>query len=253
MNTNPTFRTILLTVFTTLIGLLVVGAWLITASAGLSQETAPDGPLSSLQPSSAASASGGDGEGEGDAQLLPASLGGDGSATGSLSAQAAQTESGPDMPEEPNLTFSYYRLIGTAFNPRTTATTYEYNFNGCIYETGGTDNRFMAPLLVPDGAVLKYLRFYYNDTSAGTNLTAYLTRYQPGVSSEDLTIISSAGSSGYGTALSDEITHTVDLATWAYTIIIAPNANASTNSFCGVRVAYYAPVFGAVALPVIMK
>ena len=253
MNTNPTFRTVLLTVFTTLIGLMVVGAWLFTASAGLSQETAPDGPLSSVQPSGGTSASSGDGVVGGDAPLLPASLGGDGRPTGSLSAQAAQLESGPDVPEEPNLTFSYYRLIGTAFNPRTTATTYDYNFNGCVYETGGTDNRFMAPLLVPDGAVLKYLRFYYDDTSAATNLTAYLTRYQPGVTSEDLTSVSSAGSSGYGTTLSAEITQTVDLANWAYTIIIAPNANASTNSFCGVRVAYYAPFFGAVGLPVIMK
>ncbi len=184
--------------------------------------------------------------------LLPANLGGDGNLEGSYQAQAA-AELGPDAPEEPDVTFSYYRLVGTAFNPRTSTTTFNYSFNGCVYETGGLDNRFMAPLLVPDGSVLKYLRLYYDDTSAGSDLTAWLTRYQPGVTSQDLTSITSAGSSGYGNTLSPEITHTVDLVNWAYTIIIAPNANASSNAFCGIRVAYYAPLLGAMALPAIMK
>ena len=93
---------------------------------------------------------------------------------------------GPDAPQEPGETFSYYRLVGTAFNPRTSTTTFDYNFDGCIYETAGSDNRFMAPLLVPDGAVLKYLRLYYEDSSTTTDLTAWITRYQPGVTSEDL-------------------------------------------------------------------
>ena len=83
--------------------------------------------------------------------------------------------------------------MGTAFNPRTSTTTFDYRFDGCIYETAGADNRFMAPLLVPDGAVLKYLRLYYDDTSAGSNLTAWLTRYQPGVTSEDLTSVIQPG------------------------------------------------------------
>ena len=111
----------------------------------------------------------------------------------------------------------------------------------------------MAPLLIPNGSVIKYLRLYYNDTSAATDLTAWLTRYQPGVTSEDLTVVNSAGSGGYGTTLSSEITHTVDIDSWAYTIIVAPNANASSNSICGIRVAYYAPsIFGAF-LPMIQK
>jgi hypothetical protein len=59
-----------------------------------------------------------------------------------------------DTPQEPGETFSYVRLVGIAFNPRTSTTTFAYNFNGCIYETAGSDNRFMAPLRVPDGAVL---------------------------------------------------------------------------------------------------
>lgn len=180
---------------------------------------------------------------------------GDGNSPGS-----APLPGGPDTAPDarstanaPAASFSYHRLIGTAFNPRTSTTTFAYNFNGCVYETGGSDNRFMAPLLIPEGSVIKYLRFYYNDTADGTDLTVWLTRYQPGEANEDLVSVSSAGASGYGTVVSDEITHTVDLTSWAYTIIIAPNGNASTNSFCGIRVAYYAPsIFGAF-LPVVRK
>ncbi|MCU0500190.1 MAG: hypothetical protein MUC51_00225 [Anaerolineae bacterium] len=182
---------------------------------------------------------------------------GDGQPANSSGPSVAQQNDGPDArsatASAPAATLSYYRLLGTAFNPRTSTTTYAYNFNGCIYETGGSDNRFMAPLLIPNGSVIKYLRIYYNDTSAGTDLTAWLTRYQPGVTSEDLTVVNSAGSGGYGTTLSPELTHTVDTDTWAYTIIVAPNANAISNSICGIRVAYYAPsIFGAF-LPMIQK
>jgi hypothetical protein len=182
---------------------------------------------------------------------------GDGRPANSSSRSTALSDDGPDArratANAPAVSFSYFRLIGTAFNPRTSATTFAYGLNGCIYETGGTDNRFMAPLLIPDGSVIKFLRVYYDDTSAATNLTFYLTRYQPGVTSEDLTSVSSSGSAGYGTVLSPQITHTVDLANWAYTLIVAPNGNTSANSFCGIRVAYYAPSIFGVALPIIQK
>lgn len=182
---------------------------------------------------------------------------GDGRPANSSSRSTALPDDGPDARRTtvnaPTVSFSYFRLLGTAFNPRTTTTTYAYGSNGCIYETGGADNRFMAPLLIPDGSVIKYLRVYYDDTSAGTDLTFWLTRYQPGVSSEDLTSMTSSGSAGYGTALSPEITHTVDLTNWAYTIIVAPNANAASNAICGIRVAYYAPSIFGVALPIIQK
>jgi len=180
---------------------------------------------------------------------------GDGLSGKSSGRAVAMSDDGLDArrANAPAATLSYYRLVGTAFNVRTTATTYAYNFDGCIYLTAGSDNRLMAPLLIPDGSIIKFLRIYYDDTSAGTNLTAWITRYQPGVSSEDLTSVTSSGSAGYGTTLSPEITHTVDLAGWAYTIIVAPNANANTNSICGIRVAYYAPTIFGAFLPIVQK
>lgn len=207
------------------------------------EETHPGSPAASQ----------GDGPGEASLPLIPSSSGGDGLPQGTFPALPQILEAGPDGATSPQVAFSYYRLLGTAFNVRSSTTTFAYNFNGCVYETGGTDNRFMAPLLLPEGATIKFLRLYFDDTSAGSDLTAWLTRYQPGVTSEDLTSVTSSGSAGYGTALSAEITHTVDLDGWAYTVIIAPNGNATTNTFCGVRVAYYAPPFGAVALPMVIK
>lgn len=187
---------------------------------------------------------------------VPPSSGGDGQITNTAPRQAPLPDNGPDArhtANAPSATFSYYRLLGTAFNPRTSTTTFGYNFNGCIYESGGSDNRFMAPLLIPDGSVIKYLRIYYNDTSTTSDVTAWITRYEPGITSVDLTSVSSSGSSGYGTTLSPEITDTVDLTNYAYTIIVAPNGNSISNTICGIRVAYYAPPIFGTFLPVIQK
>jgi hypothetical protein len=132
--------------------------------------------------------------------VTPTPQPGDGPTVKSSSRSVAVSDDGPDArrANAPAATFSYFRLVGTAFNVRTTTTTYAYNFNGCIYETGGTDNRFMAPLLIPDGSIIKFLRIYYDDTSAGSDLTAWITRYQTGVTSEDPNR-DFVRSSGYGT------------------------------------------------------
>jgi hypothetical protein len=221
----------------------------VNAPGVLAQDTGPDGPLDTAR--TASSASEGDGLTVVDVPLVQVGSGGDGYPQG-MAPSGFQAED-PLALDNIEAAFSYYCLLGTAFNERTTTTTYAYGGNGCVYETGGTDNRFMAPLLIPDASVIKYLRLYYNDTNAGTDLTAWLTRYQPGITSEDLVSVTSTGSSGYGTSLSVEITNTVDVTNWAYTVIIAPNANANTNQFCGIRVAYYAPTIFAVALPVVQR
>jgi hypothetical protein len=230
--------------------LVFVAAFFVNGSFALALGSGPDGPVTDEQVTATPSDNGGEGQLE---TGIPASQGGDGLPEDAKSLTQTASASGPDTVPNAATIFSYFQLVGTAFNVRTTSTTYAYNFNGCVYETGGTDNRFMAPLLIPNGSILKYLRLYYNDTSAATDITAWITRYQPGSTSEDLTSVNSAGSSGLGSTLSSEMTHIVDTANWAYTIVLAPNANSSTNSFCGIRVAYYAPTFSALALPLINK
>ncbi len=230
--------------------LIFVAAFFINGSFALAQGSGPDRPVTDEQVTATPSRNSGEGQLE---TGIPASQGGDGLPEGAKSLTQSASVSGPDTVPNAATTFSYYQLVGTAFNVRTTSTTFAYNFNGCIYQTGGTDNRFMVPLLIPNGSILKYLRLYYNDTSAATDITAWITRYQPGSTSEDLTSVNSTGSAGFGSVLSPEMTHIVDTAGWAYTIIIGPGISSSANSFCGIRVAYYAPTFSALALPLINK
>jgi len=137
-------------------------------------------------------------------------------------------------------TFSYYTVLGVQLQPRVTATSFAYGGNGCLYLTAGSDNRLMFPLLIPHGSEVKYLRIYYNDTNAGTDLTAWLTRYDPGQTSTDLTSVASSGSGGYGTSLSAELVEVFDSGV-NYSLIAATNTTDATVQICGVRIAYYAP------------
>src|SRR6185503_2620121 len=91
---------------------------------------------------------------------------GDGQSASEPSRKPLMPDTGPDALIQPNLatSFSYYKIIGTAFQPRSSASTESYTSNGCMYQDGGTDLRFQAPLILPEGSVIKYVRIYYQDT-----------------------------------------------------------------------------------------
>jgi hypothetical protein len=174
----------------------------------------------------------------------PLPLAGDGPGASPSNRAASLSDNRPNAREPASAaaqTLSYYTILGNALSVRTSTTTFTSSMNGCVFLAGGTDRRLTAPLLIPNGSVIKYLRIYYQDTSVGTNVTASITRFLPGSFGEDLTRVDSAGNSGYGTASSPEITHTVDLENWAYTVVVDPNAVSNTVQICGIRVAYYAP------------
>ena len=141
--------------------------------------------------------------------------------------------------------FSYYNIAGSTLQPRDSATSYDYTSTGCIHTVAGTDRILNTQLQLPDGAIIKYLRIFYNDTNASTGVKGYITRYDAGSATEDLTSVSSVGSGGTGTQLSAEITHEVDNFGWAYVLIGWPDANSTQNQICGLRVAYYPPATGA--------
>lgn len=165
---------------------------------------------------------------------------------------AAADLTGPDAPGSPAVSFSYYKVIGTAFQPRESTSTFAYSTNGCMYQTGGPTFRFQAPLVLPEDSIIKYVRIYYMDTAA-TNMTVWLTRYEPGQANLDLVSVSSTGAAGYGTVLSPLITQTVDMATYAYVLTWGTSVATSANQICGIRVAYYAPPFSALFLPIVRK
>ena len=186
------------------------------------------------------------------ATAMPLPPTGDGQPSIPANRQTPVQKSAPESPSNPALSFSYYKVIGSAFQPRNSASTFTYSSNGCLYQSGGTDFRFQAPLVLPEGSEIKYVRIYYLDTAA-TDMTVWLTRYEPGQANLDLTSVTSTGSGGYGTVLSPLITQTVDMATYAYVLTWGTSVATSANQICGVRVAYYAPPIFGTFLPLIHK
>ncbi len=143
----------------------------------------------------------------------------------------------------PTATFSYYTVSGATLRGRSSTAGYTYQGLGCTSSTSATDRWLNTEMPIPDGATIKYLRIYYYDTNATGTVTAYLTRYQPGQTTDDITSIGStaAFASGYGTSLSAELTHVVDNTNYAYTLLASTSTAVSTLRICGMRVAYYAP------------
>ncbi|HZY41938.1 MAG TPA: hypothetical protein VFF59_08050 [Anaerolineae bacterium] len=141
--------------------------------------------------------------------------------------------------------FHYYQVSGTTLRGRNSDTGYAYDGVGCSHVTVGTGTgRILnTELILPDDAVIKFLRVYYRDTNAANGVEGYITRYQPGVGTADLV---HAGSSdafvgGYGFVVSAEITEVVNNTVYAYTLIGWPDDANVNNQICGLRVAYYSP------------
>ncbi|HUU94441.1 MAG TPA: hypothetical protein VM487_01780 [Phycisphaerae bacterium] len=142
-------------------------------------------------------------------------------------------------------TFSYYQVAGATLRGRNSTTGYVYDGSGCTHVTAGSGTGLIlnTELPLPDGAIIKYLRVYYDDTNASSAVKGFLTRYQPGAGTSDLVSVGStnAFALGHGFAVSAEITETVNNAAYAYTLIGWPGTLGATNQICGLRVAYYAP------------
>lgn len=139
--------------------------------------------------------------------------------------------------------FRYYMVSGATLRGRNSDTTYAYDSLGCSYVTGGSSRILNTELPIPAGSTIKYLRVYYNDTNAAAGVRGYITRYKPGEAISDLVQATSSvtSTSGVGFAVSNEITETVSLDTYAYTLIGWPDTTGATSEICGLRVAYYPP------------
>lgn len=168
-------------------------------------------------------------------------------------AEAPVFEVAPNAPDEAQQTFSYYYILGSHMQPRSSNTEYTYSGDGCIYVNSAIDNRMQFPVILPEGSQIKYVRIYYNDTSAST-MTVWLTEYNAGQSADDLTSVSSTGSSGFGSTLSPQISEEVTGAVSQYTLNYSwGGVTNSTMQLCGIRVAYYAPIGGLSFLPSVLR
>jgi hypothetical protein len=119
---------------------------------------------------------------------------------GAISAPAAiQSQAAGSLDLGPELTYgianqSWFFLPAASFNPRDSAITFAYSGLGYIQRTGGSSTMFWAPLVVPAGARLNYIRYFYYDNSA-QDLTVYISKF-PGDTSPTVVDIENGSSSG---------------------------------------------------------
>jgi hypothetical protein len=231
--------------------LLLVFAMLATgAGAALAERP---GPVTDAEPGGKSVQAHAPADGDADGGVAQPAAQGGVSATDSGIAPANVPQSLPgsraDEASPSGGSFSYYFVAGATLMPRDSGTGRDYSGTGCSFTVGGSDRIMNTELQIPNGSVIKYLRIFYNDTDASNNVLGYLTRYNPGTATNDLASVESTGSGGVGTALSAEITHTVDNFGFAYVLIGWPDASSTTVQVCGLRVAYYAPAFPQILLP----
>lgn len=143
--------------------------------------------------------------------------------------------------------FNYLFIAGATFHPLESATAFAYSGAGCIHKTGGSGNLFAHKVVLPEGAVVHYLRLYFFDTST-EKVTAFFTTYDAAGGFNELTSVSSTNDAGgFASTLSPEISYTVD--NFSAPINLVANLGAQNNNtlrFCGMRIAYVPPVLDTI-------
>ena len=153
---------------------------------------------------------------------------------------AAWSDSGaPDSRDGAAQAYSYYYVLGSQLAPRDSDSTFVYSGNGCMYQSAGSNIRFQFPVLLPEGSVVDFVRIYYNVTDP-SGVTAWLTRYEAGQTNLDVTSVSSSGTSGFDTQVSDQLGHVFDSSV-NYTLNVYLGTSSLATQICGIRIAYVAP------------
>lgn len=170
---------------------------------------------------------------------LPVIAGTEHAATGSHTvAASAAMDASPSSVTGAFTPYRYLRIAGSAFHPVSNDVSFSYSGGGCINRTGATTGLFTHKVVLPQGSVVKFLRLYYNDTSA-SDISAYFTSYDQVGGFVEYTSTASAGNIGYDSSLSSEITKVVDH--YAEPFVVTVNLDASVDAtlqLCAVRIAY---------------
>lgn len=137
--------------------------------------------------------------------------------------------------------FQYVWYAGSTFIPFNSTAKYGYKGEGCIYSTAADEKRFIHKVLLPEGAVIDYMRMYSYDDST-SSITGFLTTYDAAGSFDELFSMSSENG-GYGSVLSPLVSYTVDTFSSAMNVVINLGNTVNSNlAFCGVRIAYKLPI-----------
>lgn len=163
-------------------------------------------------------------------------------ATGYVAASDAQLDSPHHAVQASSRTagytpFQYAWYSGATFVPFASETEYRYKSAGCIYKTGGVDERFLHKVVLPDNAVIHYVRMYSYDDST-SNIRGFLTTYDAAGDVDDLTQVDSVDG-GYGSVLSPLLNYTVGTYNKSINIVVRLSDDSAGNlALCGVRIAY---------------
>lgn len=140
-----------------------------------------------------------------------------------------------------SIPFRYVQYAGSTFLPLSSDAEYAYKGSGCIYKTGGTDKLFAHKVLLPEGAVIHYVRMYSFDANTSNSIRGFLTTYDAAGNYNELHA-STSEDGGYGSVLSPLLNYTVDNNTRPINMVVnLGNATTSDLAFCGVRIAYKLP------------
>ena len=147
---------------------------------------------------------------------------------------------------------SSMQLAGSVLRPRQSIVEWSASGSGgCIYASSGSVNYvFNTPVYLPQGAVVKYLRFYFYDTN-DINSYAWFTVYDSygGISREYH--VTSTGNSGTGYATTSEFSETIDYDSYSYVINWRPMDLGNDMQACGFRIYYEAPPWSVLFAPLI--
>jgi len=159
----------------------------------------------------------------------------------------APKESALPLPPGASANTAVLTVPGTAFHPRESTTTIQFQVPGYIYIV---DSGYVTtPIYLPQGAVITSIRMHYYDAHASSNCNAYLYIYplDPRASIA-LATASSTGSSGNGYADSGTISHTVDYNVYSYALTWSSPAGSDLRLWA-VSIYYKPPPGRAAVIP----
>lgn len=148
----------------------------------------------------------------------------------------------------------WFTVMGAAFAPASSTMSYTLTDRGCLQPS--TAGKWYANVNLPDGSIIEYISFGYDNTSSSTASTVWLTRYSTEGSSFDLSTMGSKPgiSTGAGyfsdTSPEFEIPETVDNLTYAYAFVWG---GSTTQALCSLKVGYVSPTVYGVAIPLIQN
>jgi hypothetical protein len=146
----------------------------------------------------------------------------------------------------------WYTANASAFQPMNGPATFTHSSAWCL-EPATLDN-WVAPVYLPDGAVVKYILFNYQNSSASLSSSAAFGNFRYDGAPTWLVYAYSASSAETGEGFfanpSQEITSTLD--NYNYFYFLAWQGS-TTQWLCSVQIGYYPPPLSSLFLPLVTR